>query len=487
MLATCLALLVSLQTCEHSNAQVRDLCDEAGWAMSRKDYAKAIAQYGKVLALDAGHVQAYVARAGCYLSTQDYERAISDFSEVIRRDARNPRIGEIYYDRARAKLYKGDAKGALEDCEKSAPSGKQWLDFAELCEDNDELDIALKAVSRYVDANPKKYFGYVRRARVQLQRNDLTAALADARKSLELSPSWDGVSVFADILAAQGDLEGAIKEISKYIKANGGYEYMYFKRAALRKQKGDFEAAMADYTKAVDESEEPWNALIDRGWARIDMIDFSGAAEDFTEALTLDPEGEHMIFYARSHARRLAQNERALEDANKAVAKDETCAQCTFNRGLVHAQWRRWLDAYADMSKAAALSPKFDAARQYLWLIRQQSGSREAANKELSDYLAAREPKRADDWFAKSSRFLLGQLSEEQLLKEVETGSRKVAENRRCEAHFLIGMRRVVAQEREKAAESLKKFVELAKGRAGAAEITYAYGIAVAELKRLGK
>src|SRR4029077_11899024 len=73
-----------------------------------------------------------------------------------------------------------------------------------------KLDDAVRAYANAIASSPESAFLYRELAGVEAKRGGTAAALADSRKALAIEPADVGSIVqVGDLLAAQGDLEGA--------------------------------------------------------------------------------------------------------------------------------------------------------------------------------------------------------------------------------------------------------------------------------------
>ena len=87
-------------------------------------------------------------------------------------------------------------------------------------------------------------------------------------------------------LADKGDFDGAIAEFSKAIAINPNQPYYYFNRGNVRKDKGDFDGAISDYDKAMSIDANIPEVYDNRGVARHAKEDWDGALSDFNNKLT---------------------------------------------------------------------------------------------------------------------------------------------------------------------------------------------------------
>ncbi|MEZ0230969.1 MAG: protein kinase [Planctomycetota bacterium] len=150
---------------------------------ARKDFAGAIADYDKVLALHPGDGPTFALRGKLKLTTRDLAGAIADFNEAIAFDPRPPGIWAV---RGTVKAEMGDLDGALAD-----------LDHA-------------------VQRGPRMPFCYNLRADVKRQKKDLDGAIADLDKSIALDGTQDDSWLLRGLAKREkGDRDGAIADLEK--------------------------------------------------------------------------------------------------------------------------------------------------------------------------------------------------------------------------------------------------------------------------------
>jgi tetratricopeptide (TPR) repeat protein len=124
--------------------------------------------------------------------------------------------------------------------------------------------------------------------------------------------------------AKDGNLDGAIADFDRAIKANPKDDAPYYNRAQARWLKKDRAGAIADYTRAIDLGSTNPAAYNNRGNARAENNDRDGAIADYTRAIELKPD------YARAY----------------------------YNRGMVKKDKGDASGAQADFKMAAKLDPE---------------------------------------------------------------------------------------------------------------------------------
>ncbi len=199
----------------------------------------------------------------------------------------------------------------------------------------------------------------------------------------------------------------------------------YRGRGFHRKQKGDWDGAIADFTKVIElaPSDDAYSNL-----ARVKDLkgDKAGALADFTKAIELNPKG---IF-------------------------------AYYQRGCLHYDLHEMTDALEDFRKVSELQPTDDLAdyaQVRIWLVRLHLGESDAATGELSKYLGARTRGKPDDWPARILQFLVGQLPEGDFFKAAENTNAQIDQIQHCEAFFYAGASRLFAGDRVGAKDDFEK------------------------------
>ena len=87
----------------------------------------------------------------------------------------------------------------------------------------------------------------------------------------------------------RGNVEAAISDYTKAIAHDPDYPDVFFHRAKARLKQGDLEGALADYTETVERNQHNSNAFVDRGEVLFAMGQPDDALVDFRKANNLKP------------------------------------------------------------------------------------------------------------------------------------------------------------------------------------------------------
>jgi GlpG protein len=101
------------------------------------------------------------------------------------------------------------------------------------------------------------------------------------------SPSWH--SFHAWKAGEQGDYERAIAGYTRAIELDAGFATAWTGRGQMRRSTGNYDAAIVDLSKAIELEPRQTPALVERGWVKILIEDYDGALADFERALEVDP------------------------------------------------------------------------------------------------------------------------------------------------------------------------------------------------------
>ena len=120
------------------------------------------------------------------------------------------------------------------------------------------------------------------------------------------------------------------------------------------------------YASAQQKQDEPKDAkfYIDRGIAYAEKGQFDQAVDDFTKALEIDPKSADTYYYRGIAYVNKGQFHWAIDDFTKALEIDPKSADAYYYRGIAHANKSQHDQAISDYTKALEIGPK-DAGAYY--------------------------------------------------------------------------------------------------------------------------
>jgi tetratricopeptide (TPR) repeat protein len=172
-----------------------------------------------------------------------------------------------------------------------------------------------------------------------------------------------------------GDYQAAIAHSTTAIELDPGSVGAYTLRAAAKKGLRDHQGATEDFTKAIELNPSDGRAYYNRGIVRESLGDYDGAIADHTKAIEIDP-SYFMAYGNRGNARaKLGDYRGAVADHSKAIALNPRYALGYKNRGLAKKRQGDDDGAARDFEQALRLDPTIPQAKLLRKLVRKHLGS----------------------------------------------------------------------------------------------------------------
>src|SRR5690242_5511360 len=166
----------------------------------------------------------------------------------------------------------------------------------------------------------------------------------DLFKGLVISAAGTEVQVKDEI--SQASINVLVKQYAAQV---------YFSKGLTDVQKGDSQAAIAEYDKVIKLDPESANAFVNRGKAHANMGALDEAIADYDKAIALEPDNE-MAYNNRCFTQVGKRNfDAAIADCDKAIAINPNFAYAYNNRGQALASQGKIDKALADYDKSIAL------------------------------------------------------------------------------------------------------------------------------------
>lgn len=149
-------------------------------------------------------------------------------------------------------------------------------------------------------------------------------------------------------------------------------------------KKENFDAAIANFDKALALNPNYAEAYNSRGEARSRLRDYEGAIKDYNQAITLDP--KLAIAYSNRGAsyHRSGKYKEAIKDYGQSIALDPDFTAVYSNRGAAYHKLGKKEEAINDYNKSIALDPKFPVVYNNRGAARSALGDKAGAMKDFN-------------------------------------------------------------------------------------------------------
>lgn len=289
-------------------------------ANAQKRYEDAIKQFDYVVKLEPNYSSAYSFRAESYIGLKKYNEAIDDVISALGIDRDRKAFYELQ-ELADSAFEQTVAKLKVQKIKE--PNEQSW-DY--------DLGIVYERAAKY-----NKAIAYYKES-LEKESNIITASrisscyddLGDYDKALEYcnqAIALDSVKTNylyekANILDNAGRTQEAIKTMSDYIANTPDEPAGYYQRGWFKDHFGDIEGALEDYTMAITLQPNVAYAYLNRGVLYRLKGENAKAESDFRQVVRLDsiPEEAECSFYAYYY---LGQKDKAIEILNTILDKDK--------------------------------------------------------------------------------------------------------------------------------------------------------------------
>ena len=263
--------------------------------LARPDNKSAIEDYNEAIRLAPGLAAAYVDRGVAYHDMGQYERAVKDFIRAV------------------------ELKPALTIA---------WGNLGVTYSSMRDWHHSIEALNKAIELAPTDPVNFNNRCYAYNMTKAYDDAMKDCGKALELDP--------------------------KYMLAFVGRGNAYWNKA-------DYDKAIDNYSHALALDPKRASTWMARGSANTNKGDLDAAIADYSEAIKLDP-SRAIAWNGRCWARAIKPKnpelEAALEDCNKAIARETNLAAIFDSRALVYLKLGKYDEAIADYDRALALDPR---------------------------------------------------------------------------------------------------------------------------------
>jgi tetratricopeptide (TPR) repeat protein len=221
--------------------------------ITREQYKEALEMLDKCQKYDADYSEIYRFKMQAYDKMGEVTKAIDAGLEWFEKDsdARMSAIAEVLAKRPNY------AEASLKSCAKKSEKSFQWKYF--LCAFYENTHKYAEAVKAYDDLEAE--FGHYDQINVyrsdcysELGLNEM--AIADISQVMEKEPDWTNLCSRGDYYRLSGDLDAAIEDFSAAIEDSPKAAYAYYKRGWCFEMKGDRKKALEDYNLGLEMTED---------------------------------------------------------------------------------------------------------------------------------------------------------------------------------------------------------------------------------------
>ncbi|HEV2327996.1 MAG TPA: tetratricopeptide repeat protein [Verrucomicrobiae bacterium] len=251
----------------------------------------------------------------------------------------------------------------------------------------------------------------------------------------------------------------------------------------MEQQQGSSNAALSDYGKAIELTPDNSDVYSYHAYLEQTMGKTNAALADYDRLIELDPHSADGYLNRSSIEGTRGDLDRSEADCGQIARLDPKmsgqAAQGFRDLGDSRFQRFQYTNALTDFRKACELDPSDDYAYIGVWLCSSSLGNLEGATKELKASLTGRDAKNSSEWPSEVERFLVGSVTEQELLSAARNTDVQKDKGQHFDAYYYIGSKRLLAGEKAGATAYFEKCLST-----GMTDF-WEYRLATAELQTL--
>lgn len=205
-----------------------------------------------------------------------------------------------------------------------------------------------------------------------LAAGKLTEALAAANTAIQQQPTAVAYESRAAVWHKSGQIDAALQDFTRAIQLDPQSARLLNNRGFLQLSRQQFAAALADFDAAIAIDPQYANAFNNRGLLHIAQGQHRQAVLDLNQAIQANPEYVDAYNNRGFALMQLGKWDRALADFNQALKRDGKYVNAIANRGLVKLNLGDAVGAILDFTDAMLIdpeNPKFYVHRREAYLL----------------------------------------------------------------------------------------------------------------------
>ena len=335
-----------------------------------------------------------------------------------------------------------------------------------------ESDRAIRDYNEAIRLNPGYADAFANRGAAYARKRDYDRAIQDYDEAIRLNPRHaDAFSNRGVVYARKKDYERAIQDYDEAIRLNPDHIGALYARGNAYRRRGDYDQAVRNYDQVVRLNPRHAQAYSNRGLTYAAKGRDNLAIQDYDEAIRINPEHVN-AYYNRGNAyRRTGAYSKAVENYTQVIRLNPKHGNGYSSRGMVRFYQGQFASAAADFSKARRFAPD----NLYLALLLHVAEARAGIQGQAAQTEMARRGD-LESWPGPILAMLVGKLPEHVILT---AGTSSDQPEKRCQAYFYLGQRRLMQQKKSEAAEMFRQ------AAATQASTLFEFEAAGAELSRL--
>lgn len=407
----------------------------------------------------------------------DFAKSILLTSQILQQ---KPNDHVAFYLRASARVESGREKGSTNTIRKGVGDAREAIRFSQNKNVNYYLPYLYGMMNLAVMENKKSHaetaltvanqvlarpnltpeeranFHY-QRGMIHLPLNKPQDAAKDFTETIKLSPDhFAALLALPDAYALAGNNEMALTSFNQVVQKQPKSPVVYNNRAMFYQQQGKLQEAINDFSRAIQIDPRYHHAITNRGFAYLEGGNPKTAESDLTQSLSIVPK-QPFVLGMRGEARLLqGKIAEAIEDQKQAVQLDPQNAALHSDLGFSYFFNQNYPAAVSEFNQAVQLTPEqMKVLNPWIYLAMVRSNQKQAADAKFKSVIAKKPETR--DSVDTLLMFLMGAISEADLLKSIDPKNPERAKAQTCEGRYFIGQKALLLGDNQTATQNFQQ------------------------------
>jgi tetratricopeptide (TPR) repeat protein len=309
--------------------------------------SRALSDYSSLLALNPGYAEALFERGRVRYQLKQYEEAMADFENFLKTPP-----GET--TRILYKIAPGDNAVSSVTTAQSSSEEDAYYHLGLCSIELEEYDFAILYLDEAILLNPSIPDFHTEKGRALARLGDNVPAMESFELALQLDPDHLPAKQGLALVKTGGDAVFQ-EQLNQVIADSEGNSQTYKQRGFYRMNHHDISGAIEDFSMAVSMDPEDSESYFYRGKIHYRQKNWGKAEADFSDAIAIEPENPD-YYLARGQSRYVSQNlEAAVADFTVMISLDPEFASGFYHRGITYQRMGKLSQACADLLKAKNL------------------------------------------------------------------------------------------------------------------------------------
>lgn len=228
---------------------------------------------------------------------------------------------------------------------------------------HDDIDAAFANYDKAIELNPMNADAYYYRGDLQAGvKHDINAGMDAYNRGKQIDANLAKLAYHLGRMYSRVDqYDKAIPYMTQAITADTSYGEAYYSRGMAYVSINDAQSAYDDFTKAIELSPTKAEAYYQRGLL-FAIRDDATAIQDFNQALTIDPNYEHVLLSRGLSYSRLGDYQQARDDYTKSIALKPQQTEAYCQRSYVKYRLYDFEGSVQDATTALEYDPTWTCA-----------------------------------------------------------------------------------------------------------------------------